>query len=650
MKKFLLKSLMFAMVLSATFTLRANPVDVNTAERIGKKFLENSVNYFSGKSNMDCSHVYTMYNEQGEPVLYVFNTDNYDGFVIVSAEDCVSPILGYSYENKFNYENISDNLQYILGDYKATIEHVRTNKIAATAEIKAQWQMVKDNGRVTAKGGKSVEPLCQTTWDQSALYNDLCPEDPDGPNGHVYAGCVATAMGQIMKFWNFPAQGSGSHTYYPYEYGTQMADFANTFYNFQAMPLALTEESTEEEIFQVAQLLWHCGISVNMDYSPDGSGAYSSIVPNAIINYFHYDDGATFQLRDETTNWDLLLRNDLNDGMPVYYSGSDDYGQGGHAFVCDGYDDNNMFHFNLGWSGYDNGYYPSNAINTENGPYFFNSWQGAIFGMKPDEEYVNMIMAPTNFTVTPAANNALSATLAWTTPSYTMSIAQLTGPFDIVVERNGEILTTLQNANPNETMTYTDNTIPENGGYYYEVYVVKDNVEGMRASQMINVGPTCPLTFHMHDSWGDGWNEAYISVRNSAGGEIATVTIDSPLEELTTTIDIPTGEITFVWVEGNYDSECSFEIENAAGDIIFQDESPEGGELFTYNNACGNQTLMGDANNDGQINIIDVQFMVNYIYDVITPEEINLENADFNEDGVVDVTDITQLVNHIVGM
>ena len=198
-----------ALVMLCSINVFANPVGVERAEAIGKKFLLNSVDVYSNRPDISLELEYTQKDANGNPVLYVFNVD-YKGFVIVSAEDRVSPILGYSFEGNFDAENISPNAEYILGDYQWTIDYVRSNKMDTGDEVRAQWEMVESTGRVTAdKGTNAVEPLLSTTWNQNAYYNDLCPEDPEGPNGRVYAGCVATAMAQVINYWNYPAIGSG---------------------------------------------------------------------------------------------------------------------------------------------------------------------------------------------------------------------------------------------------------------------------------------------------------------------------------------------------------------------------------------------------------------------------------------------------------
>jgi hypothetical protein len=644
MKKNLLRGILTATLLTVSLAAFSNPVDVNSAKEIGKKFLINSVKAFAGKTDIECTLEYTLFNESNEPVLYVFNVDN--GFVIVAAEDRISPILGYSYEGNFDANNINENAEYLLNDYKWTLDYMQTNNIEASEEVSEQWAMVKSNGRVVAeKNENTVDPLLTTTWNQGKWYNFLCPADPAGPNGHVYAGCVATAMSQVIKFWNYPAMGQGTHTYVPSGYQPQTANFGETFYNYSIMPDAVDSLTPYDQAFQVAQLMWHCGIGVNMMYSPTGSGAYSNDVPGVLINNFLYNSTTNYQSRYYNNNWDNQLRNELDQGRPLYYSGQDINGAGGHAFVCDGYDDNNMFHFNLGWSGLDNGWYPSNAINTTHGPYYFNSGQGAIFNCYPNPAYNGKAIAPSNFTVTPAENFGFSATLTWTNPSYTMNADSLT-VMDIVVERDNVVIATIENVTANQELSYIDNGIEAFGAYAYSVYAVTDDGDGLPATKSAFIGPNCDITIAMHDSYGDGWNGAYIEIRNAAGGTLGTATIQSGNQN-TVVFPLPIGTTKFYWHSGNWDSECSFEIYNSDNEVIYDSNgTPYSGLFLTYDNQCFTP-LSGDANGDTFVNINDITTIIAFILEQ-NPQPFWITNADFNNDGSVNILDVIDIVNYIM--
>jgi PKD repeat protein len=236
-------------------------------------------------------------------------------------------------------------------------------------------------------------PLTQTTWDQSPFVNALCP------SGSV-TGCVATAMAQIMKYWNFPPNGTGSHSYNEQTYGTQYVDFAATTYNWPAMVTAVAGPCPD-----IATLMYSCGVSVDMSYSPSGSGAYVISAQSPVINcaeyafktYFGYDPNTVLGIEYGNYTYQAfitILKNELDNSRPMQYAG---YGQGGHTWVCDGYDVNDFFHMNWGWGGMYNSFFDLNALNP--GSSTFNSNQQVIIGIQP-EAFAPVADFSANYTAT----------------------------------------------------------------------------------------------------------------------------------------------------------------------------------------------------------------------------------------------------------
>lgn len=314
------------------------------------------------------------YNKQAS--LHIIDFTN-GGYVMVAADDIVEPIIAFGFENQIPKLIDRANYKFFIENYQKQIEYYAQNA-EIDPEIENKWRMLSNGIVYNTRTENAVLPLLVTQWNQDAPYNLHCPEDAAGPGGHVYAGCVATAMGQVMRYWGSPLQGTGSHGYYPQGYDYQFADYGNTSYDMWEMPWSI---STEEE--EIARFLHHCGISVEMMYSPHGSGAYSHNVPAAMINYFGYSSATHMKdRRDYTDNqWLNLIKTELELGRPLYYSGSGD--DGGHAFVLDGYRDDNYMHFDFGWSGNGNGYYSLAAIHGEGGE-GFNDWQDAIFDAVPN--------------------------------------------------------------------------------------------------------------------------------------------------------------------------------------------------------------------------------------------------------------------------
>ena len=370
--KNLLKPLVIGIaVFGLFFNTFARPVDVKTAKAIASKFM--------GSDDLQLATTYT--TDKNEPALYVFNT--LYGFIIVAGDDCETPIIGYSHEGRFDVNNVPEQMEDYLQDFVARIHYGMENHIAADEATARQWKLVKTTGRLNdRKDTKSVEPLLTEMWEQGCFYNNLCPTMEHTPCGHAEAGCVAVAMGQIIHHWRYPTTGWGSHSYN--NSGFQLsANFGNTTYDWEHMPDSLNETSSDVEIEAVATLLFHCGVSVDMKYTANGSGADSGDVPNALIRYFNYSRRMHIEKRRDFTDeeWISMLKACLDLQRPVYYGGKGS--QGGHAFVCDGYDNNDLLHFNWGW-GRANGYFALGNLNPLG--YNFSNNNFAIFDIIPEYE------------------------------------------------------------------------------------------------------------------------------------------------------------------------------------------------------------------------------------------------------------------------
>ena len=352
--------------------LMAHPVDQETAKAFAVKFMKTG----------DMEMVATYRTDQNANAFYVFNTK--DGFVIVAADDCETPIIGYSHEGHFDPNNVPVQMEDYLQDFVSRIQYGIENRVVADKNTARQWELVKAKGRLNDdKTAKSVAPLITDLWHQGCLYNSLCPAMENTPCDHARAGCVAVAMGMIMHYWGYPASGWGAHSYN--NLGIQLsADFGNTAYDWDHMPDSLTESSSDAEIEAVATLLYHCGVSTDMQYSQDASLTDSREVPDALIKYFNYSRYLHLENRSKYNNeeWMALLKQCLDIQRPVYYSGNSDAGS--HAFVCDGYDDNDLFHFNWGWGGLGNGYFAMGNLNPLG--YVFNNKNYAILDINPQYE------------------------------------------------------------------------------------------------------------------------------------------------------------------------------------------------------------------------------------------------------------------------
>lgn len=569
-------------------SLNANPVDLEKAKIIGQKFACAKIN--SKLNNNDLELVYTGTSQRGEACFYVFNAGT-TGFVIVSADDRFRPIVGYSDEGTFATENPSPEVMFYLDK----IIEARTSRNAVLDNRTAdEWQSVMTNGLLLSRNeGRSVDYICTTKWNQDSPYNLYAPSANGGPGDRCYAGCVATAMSQVMKRWNHPLQGSGSHSYYCYGYGTQSANFGATTYDWDHMPDRLGG-SSQQEIEAVALLMYHCAVAVDMDFSPSGSGANSWDVPYAIRQYFSYSNQCSLKGRDEysLTNWQNLLKEQFDLGWPVYYSGFSN--SGGHAFVCDGYDDNDLFHFNWGWGGSSDGWFVIDEIDYAN-------WAQAIFNFVPSDVYTYMPLQPENLSVEPSNDFDYAATLTWTNPTQNIHFNALTSIDQIVVTRNGEIIHTENNVSPGATMTFTDHYIPTIVNY--GVYAIVHNAQSPAAIENdVLLSPTCQWTVEMTSSDPQGWHDGGLSFVNGAGDEVAH--LSSTTAQANHTITLPFGHIEVFWKKPNQAIDnMSFNIKNSNGEskVSYQGSNNDldNGMFFIINNTCSNK----DEEIDGPINL-----------------------------------------------
>ena len=390
------RTIYLLLLLFAILTAKANPIDQDVAQEVGAKFLHAKALLKSADpAHLQWASTYRTAN--GEAAFYIFNADK--GFVIVSADDCATPILGYSNEGIFSGNDVPVQMEDYLQGFVKQIQYGIDHHLVADESTARQWELVRTTGFITENRSTSaVGPLLTDIWNQNCYYNELCPADTSGPCGHVYTGCVATSMAQILHYWGFPEKGTGSHTYTPEGYPQQTVDFGATTYPWDQMSDSLSVSSTPEQINAVATLMWHCGVAVKMDYSPTGSGASFQIVAPALINYFNYSKDATLEDRYlySTSEWLTLMKNNFDLGRPVLYTGASKNNKGSHAFVCDGYDDNDYLHFNWGWGGHYNGFFADGALNPLPS-YAYNASNFAIVNIHPSETFeIHITANPSN--------------------------------------------------------------------------------------------------------------------------------------------------------------------------------------------------------------------------------------------------------------
>jgi len=570
-------------LLMASATLFAGPVDMQRAKALGAKFVE--ANF---KNNTQLEWVYTAASESGSPSFHVFNGSS-GGFVIVSACDLTSPILGYAETGSFSTENIPDGLAYFLNGYGQSVDFAEENLKRADFVIAQEWENLERCGKTQTSKPVVVQPLIATHWDQDCYYNASCPKDPEGPCGQVYAGCVATSMAQVMKYWNHPQQGTGSHSYNSYLYGTITADFGETTYHWDEMP-----ESLHANEPYVSLLIFHCGVSVDMNYGNMASGALHQSIPSAMTAYFGYGTSHNL-LRDDYSYevWVAMMRDALDMGIPILYAGTDG-GSMGHSFICDGYDDNGLFHINWSWGGALDGWFSIDNLQTYNQTW--NLMQKMIADAMPLGVYNTMPKAPNNLSVQPLSDESYTCTVHWNNPTKALNNSNLNHIDQIVVKRDGRVVYTEDNVTPGAAMEITDE-VPFYGLHDYQVYAVNNGVHGQIAAQTgVRFGPNCTWTIVATSSMFNGWQGAAIQVINNAHQIYATATATSSSQTLS--VEVPLGHVSLAWSRGSSTvSEVGFVIKDADNQVVYTYSGAlsdlEDGVFLQTNNSCGNSMDCG---------------------------------------------------------
>ena len=314
---------------------------------------------------------------------------------MLSSDDCARPVIAYSMNGHIDSDNLPIQLAARLDAYCGLIaDGIRQQAVANDADA-ASWQRLRDS-TVNKDSDDRIGPLLETHWHQDGSYALFTPQ-------HTPTGCAATAQSQMMRYWRYPAFGCGSETYNCPPYGAQSADFAHTLYDWENMPDQVSDSSPYAEQVAVATLMYHVGVSLHMGYAPNGSAAAGlaghpgvASIDNSLQDYFHYSRQMRAIFRSDggwtDQRWEDTLVAELNQLHPVIYCGVAP--EGGHGFICDGYERNDgqlFFHFNFGWSGNGDGYYTVDDICPNVSPtgdvgsaYHFNQSNQALLGAVPD--------------------------------------------------------------------------------------------------------------------------------------------------------------------------------------------------------------------------------------------------------------------------
>lgn len=368
-------------ILLTVFSISANEVTKKEIIKVASNFYHERASEFI-MFDTDKSFIGDVYEKEFNEKV-VFYTINYTngGWIIIAASDAVNPVIAYSYTGKYDPNFEPQNFHAWTLQYADQIsDAVAQNKIS-DSYVKEQWEyyLADDISEIkNYKKGRSIEPLVYSTWDQGLYYNEMCPPDASGQGGHCLTGCVPTCMGQIANYFRWPNTGVGEYSYDGGAYGTLSANFGESTYNWNEMAVSLSTNSLE-----TAEILYHFGVSCDLVYGPDGSGMYNHKAAYALRTFFKYSPETQYLYRDSTNlNWDSVIIAHLDQKIPLYYAGWSVPNINGHAFVCDGYENDDYFHFNWGWSGSYDGYFYTGNLNP--GGSNFNLAQELIINCFPD--------------------------------------------------------------------------------------------------------------------------------------------------------------------------------------------------------------------------------------------------------------------------
>ena len=460
--------------------------------------------------------------------VYLF-VGEHQGFVLVSADDCARPIIAYSLHGRLSPDSLPVQVSERMEAYCGLIADGIGQQVVSSSADASRWEQLR-SGNLPKDGDNDdrIGPLLETHWHQDGGYALLTPQ-------HTPTGCAATAQAQMMRYWRYPAFGNGNESYNCPPYGAQSADFSHTLYDWANMPDQVTTGSPYQQQLAVSTLMYHVGVSLHMGYAEGGSGAAGLVghpgtpsIDNSLKDYFYYSrnmrpiyrtDGYTDQ------RWADSLVTELRLQHPIIYCGVAP--EGGHGFVCDGYEYRNgqvFFHFNFGWSGNGDGYYTVDDICPNVSPtgqigsiYHFNQSNQALLGAVPD---YGLHVSDTLLTFTRDGGNSQLFFCSIDTSASPWSVSA-DQPW-VTIERNGVehvgavTIAADENTSGSErqaTVTFTQD------GQSISVVVVQT---------YYTPDDYCPLTVVMESTRNGGWEGgAYLSFESLSGYVYGTAALSS---------------------------------------------------------------------------------------------------------------------------
>ena len=342
------RSFLILFLLLSVTTNYADNVDFNTALRIARAYVNTS--------KKDAQNIKTRAAATAtQQPYYIFNDEAGKGFVVIAGDDKMGKVLAYSKEASIDMANLNPEARYLFDSYRQVYEELGKNKTLTT------------RAGAATKAADAVQPLLKSKWGQDYPYSKLT---------QYVTGCVATAVAQVMYYHKWPAQGKGQESYtVKFDNTVRSADFTKSHYDWDNMlPDYNRRNITTKQEDAVALLMNDVGIATNMQYTDRASGTQSYMAERALRNYFDYDASMVTRSDEGIDNFIEIVKKELRNGFPLYISGDSKTG-GGHAWVCDGFDEEDRFHMNFGWNGQANGYYSLATLNVTSTGSEFNGAQ-----------------------------------------------------------------------------------------------------------------------------------------------------------------------------------------------------------------------------------------------------------------------------------
>ena len=605
----------------------AGPVNPKRAATVAQSFFA-SLSGTKGNTTLAASP--TEWQFDG---VYLFTAAE-GGFVLVAADDAVRPILGYSSTGTLDPNDMPPALQQWLQAYQREIEEIQNSQFSILNSQFPEWYALENSLMPKDGDTTGVAPLLTTFWDQTYPYNGYCP-------GGSATGCAATAQAQVMNFWKHPAFGAGSHSYTHVRYGEQSADFAHTLYDWANMPSRASYNSPMVQKEAVATLMYHCGVSLEMEYDPEGSAAAGLVgmegipsIDNSLKDYFGYSPAMRVVNKFygyTNDQWRDMLIAELDLGHPIVYTGSGE--QGGHGFVCDGYDSRGYMHFNFGWSGRGDGYFPVDSISPGvggvggNGTYTFNMNNSALLGLVPDYA---MRVSDTLFSISRdgeedsllfGINEAVNS--PWNMTCFDSNEV----PADWLVVRAANF----------DRAGWIHFTATENNSGQERVAVITftqgTEQRTVRVVQSaFNEEELCPLTVVMEATRGDGWQgDAHLSFESAAGYVYATAQLTSGAKD-SAVIRVAPDVINSVWHSGGgTDRYVNYTVKNQQGETIMSVHN-------AYRNG-GVHRITRPCESDGSVGISEASASdVVTVYPNPASEELHIQAARLHKVELMDMS------------